>query len=92
MSQSRSWAIVAYTTILVLALMGRLWVVLQLAEIGFAFACFLSYLEAYVLEKWCIYCVWSQAIITATVLVTALALYLRKRSRYVLEMPSPAAP
>jgi uncharacterized membrane protein len=34
------------------------------------FAGFLSYLEAYVLQKWCIYCLWSQGIITAILLVT----------------------
>ena len=77
-----------YGAMLVLALMGRLWVVLQMSEIGFAFACFLTYLEKYVIEKWCIYCVWSQAIVTAIVLTTIVALVLRRRGRYVLEMPA----
>ncbi len=35
-------------------------------------AAFLSYLEAYVLQKWCIYCLWSQAIVSAILLVTSI--------------------
>ena len=30
----------------------------------------LTYLEAFVLEKWCIYCLWSQGIVAAILLVT----------------------
>ncbi len=71
--------IAGYSLMLVLALLGRLWIVLQLAEIGFAAACFLSYLEAFVLEKWCIYCVWSQGIVTVLLLTTVAALILRRR-------------
>lgn len=76
--------IVGYAVILVLALANRLWLTLQAAEIGFAFAAFLSYLEAYVIEKWCIYCVWSQGIITAIVLTTIVALIVehRRKKRY----------
>ncbi len=69
-----------YAAMLVLALLGRWWVVLQLAEIGFAAACFLTYLEAFVLQKWCIYCVWSQAIVTTLLLSTVVALVLRRRT------------
>ena len=57
--------IVGYALMAGLALWGRMWVVLELAQIGFFFAAFLSYLEAFVLEKWCIYCLWSQGIVTA---------------------------
>lgn len=71
--------IAGYSLMLVLALLGRFWIVLQLAEIGFAAACFLSYLEAFVLEKWCIYCVWSQGIVTVLLLTTVAALILRRR-------------
>ena len=46
---------------------------LLLAEVGFFFAAMLSYLEAYVIQKWCIYCLWSQAIV-ATILVVTTAL------------------
>ena len=80
-----------YGLMVVLALLGRFWVVLQLAEIGFGAACFLTYLEAYVLQKWCIYCVWSQAIVSALVVSTAVALILRKRSERRLIVPATTA-
>ena len=72
--------IAGYALIAVLALFGRLWIVLHLAEFGFMCACFLTYLEAFVMEKWCIYCVWSQALITAILLSTLVALVLRRRA------------
>jgi uncharacterized membrane protein len=62
--------IVGYALILVLALMGRWFLVFQAAQIGFLMAAFLSYIEAFVLEKWCIYCLWSQGIVAAILLVT----------------------
>ena len=70
-----------YAVMLVFAALGRFWVVLQLAEIGFGAACFLTYLEAYVLEKWCIYCVWSQTIVTVLLLATVVALSLRRNDK-----------
>jgi uncharacterized membrane protein len=72
--------IVGYALIAVLALFGRLWTVLHLAEFGFLCACFLSYLEAFVMEKWCIYCVWSQGLMTAILLSTVIAVILRRRA------------
>ena len=83
--------IAGYSLMLVLALLGRWWAVLQFAEIGFGAACFLSYLEAFVIEKWCIYCVWSQGLTTAIVLATIVALILRKRVGHRLDVPAPAA-
>ena len=71
--------IAGYSLMLIAAAFGRFWIVLQLAEIGFGAACFLTYLEAYVLEKWCIYCVWSQGIVTALLLTTVVALLLNRR-------------
>lgn len=83
--------IAGYTAMFLLAAFGRWWAVLQLAEIGFGAACFLTYLEAFVLQKWCIYCVWSQGIVTAIVLTTILALILRKRVGERMEIPRAAA-
>src|ERR1700730_2512461 len=73
------FGIAGYTLIALLALFNRLWIVLHLAEFGFLFAGFLSYLEAFVMEKWCIYCVWSQGLITAILLVTIVAVVLSLR-------------
>jgi uncharacterized membrane protein len=73
--------IAAYAVIAILALMGRMVLVFELAQVGFFFAAFLSYIEAYILEKWCIYCVWSQGIIAAIFLASAVALLLQWRKR-----------
>jgi vitamin-K-epoxide reductase (warfarin-sensitive) len=73
--------IVGYLVIAGLALANRLWLLLQATEIGFFFACFLSYMEAFVMEKWCIYCLWSQGLITAILAVTIVALVLQYRAR-----------
>ncbi|HEY6376433.1 MAG TPA: vitamin K epoxide reductase family protein [Edaphobacter sp.] len=72
--------IAGYALIAVLALMGRWWLVFQAAQIGFFFAAFLSYLEAYVLEKWCIYCLWSQGIVAAILILSIVALIMRWRT------------
>jgi uncharacterized membrane protein len=83
--------IAGYTLMLLLALSGRWWALLQVSEIGFAAAAFLTYLEAYVIRKWCIYCLWSQGIVTAIVLATIVALVLRHRAGQRLRVPAPAA-
>jgi vitamin-K-epoxide reductase (warfarin-sensitive) len=73
--------IAGYVVIAVLALMGRMWLVFELAQVGFFIAAFLSYIEAFILEKWCIYCVWSQIIMTVILLLSAVALLLDWRQR-----------
>lgn len=73
--------IVGYVLIAVLVLANQLWATLQAAEIGFAFAAFLSFMEAYVIQKWCIYCVWSQAIIAAILLLAIIAVIVQQRAR-----------
>ena len=72
------FGIVGYALMFLFAALGRWWITLQLAEIGFAAACMLSYIEAFVLQKWCIYCVWSQVLVTAIVVGTVVALVLRR--------------
>jgi len=83
--------IAAYAAIAILALMGRLWLVFELAQVGFFFAAFLSYIEAYILEKWCIYCVWSQALIAAIFLLSAVGLLLQCRKRCAASTGAAAA-
>jgi len=73
--------ILGYVLIGVFALMGRIRIVLELARIGFFCAAFLTYIEAYIIEMWCIYCVWSQAIIAAILLASVVAVLLRRRRR-----------
>jgi len=79
--------IIGYGVIVVLALMGRWWLVFETAQIGFMCAAFLSYLEAFVMEKWCIYCVWSQGIITTILLLTIGVLVWRWRGRRLTGRP-----
>ena len=71
--------IVGYALIALLALMERWWLVFETAQLGFMCASFLSYLEAFVMEKWCIYCVWSWGIMTAILLLSIGTLIYRRR-------------
>jgi len=73
--------ILGYSLLAIFALLGRWWIVLQLAEIGFFSAGLLTYLEAFVLQKWCIYCVWSQGLVTAILLLTIVAAIARHREK-----------
>ena len=73
--------IVGYGLIVILALLGRWWLVFEAAQLGFMCAAFLSYLEAFVMEKWCIYCVWSWGIMTSILVLTIGMLVYRRRGR-----------
>ncbi|GGG77880.1 vitamin K epoxide reductase family protein [Edaphobacter dinghuensis] len=75
--------IVGYGVIAVLALMELWWWVFETAQIGFMCASFLSYLEAFVMEKWCIYCVWSWGIMATILVLTIGWLIFRRRGRRV---------
>ena len=79
------FGIVGYALIAIFALLGRLRVVLELARIGFFFAAFLTYVEAYIIEMWCIYCVWSQVTISAILLCTIAALVFEHRKKRGME-------
>lgn len=73
--------IVGYLAMALAAAFGKLRLTLELARIGFFFAAFLTYIEAYILETWCIYCVWSQCIVTAVLLATIAAILIRRKRR-----------
>ena len=81
--------IAGYAVIAIFALLGRYWVVLELAQIGFFCAAFLSYIEEFILQKWCIYCVWSQVTITA-ILVASIATVMLQRRKIKADVPEPA--
>jgi vitamin-K-epoxide reductase (warfarin-sensitive) len=82
--------IVGYSLIGIFAIWGRMWIVLELAQVGFFCAAFLSYLEAFVIYKWCIYCLWSQCIIAAILLASVVAVLLRRRGRAEPMVAAPA--
>ena len=79
--------IVGYGLIAVFAFLNRLWIALQLTEIGFAFAAFLTYMEEYIIQKWCIYCVWSQIIISVILALIAVTLVLEHRKKRSVRQP-----
>ena len=71
----------AYGVMGVCAGMGWMWALAEMAQVGFLMAAFLTYLEAYVLQKWCIYCLWSQGIVAMMLVLSVAALLLRWRER-----------
>jgi vitamin-K-epoxide reductase (warfarin-sensitive) len=75
--------IVGYGLIALLALMEKWWLVFETAQLGFMCASFLSYLEAFVMEKWCIYCVWSWGIMTTILVLSIGWLVYRRRGKRV---------
>lgn len=66
--------IAGYILLGFLALMRRWRLLAAAAVLAFGFSCYLSYVEKYILEKWCIYCVISLAMITLITLLSLIAL------------------
>lgn len=73
--------IAGYLLIGALALAGRWILTFEFAQIGFFCAAFLSYIEAFIIEKWCIYCLWSQCIIATILILSGIQLFLNYRKR-----------
>ncbi|MGI4853286.1 MAG: vitamin K epoxide reductase family protein [Janthinobacterium lividum] len=71
--------IAGYVLILLLALLGRNFLLFEVVQIGFFCALMLTFLEKYVLEKWCIYCVWSQCLLAAMLVLASVNLWLSHR-------------
>ena len=73
--------IAGYLLIAVLALLRRRTVLVPVVLVGFAFALYLTHIEARVLEVYCLYCVISQGIIAVLVLLSVVWLGMgRKRA------------
>lgn len=66
--------IAGYILLGLLALMRRWRLLAAAAILAFAFSCYLAYIENYILEKWCIYCVISLGMITAITVLSLSAL------------------
>lgn len=66
--------IAGYILLGLLALMRRWRLLAAAAVLAFGFSCYLAYIEKYILEKWCIYCVISWGMITAITLLSLIAL------------------
>lgn len=71
--------ILGYAAILLLALFRLRWLTFLFALGGLACALYLSSIEAYVLETWCLYCVISQCLIALITLFALISLFLRPR-------------
>ncbi len=62
--------IAGYLALAALALMRQRFILLVAAFIGFSFALHLTFIEEYVLQVWCLYCVISQGIIVLILLLS----------------------
>ena len=62
--------IAGYLLIAILAVTRCRWLLMAVVAVGTAFALHLSYIEAKVLGVWCVYCVISQGIIAALLLLS----------------------
>jgi uncharacterized membrane protein len=73
--------IAGYILLGLLALMRRWRLLAVAAVLAFGFSCYLAYIEKYILEKWCIYCVISWGIISMITLLSIVTLLLRLSSK-----------
>jgi uncharacterized membrane protein len=71
--------IAGYILLGALALMRRWRFLAVAAVLAFGFSCYLAYIEKYILEKWCIYCVISWGIIFLIMLLSLVALRMNWR-------------
>ena len=62
--------IAGYVFIALLALLRRDFWTFELSQIGLFLALGLTFVEKYILQKWCIYCVWSQCIMAVIFLLS----------------------
>jgi uncharacterized membrane protein len=69
--------IAGYASLLVLSLFRRWGLTFMAAAAGCIFALYLTWIEAHVLEVWCLYCVISQSLIALIVLLS-MAMTLRR--------------
>ncbi len=70
--------IAGYVIIGALALCKLDFLAFEAAQIGLFCALLLTFLEKYVLEKWCIYCLWSQGIIAVIFILAAINWWVSK--------------
>jgi vitamin-K-epoxide reductase (warfarin-sensitive) len=73
------FGIVGYAAIAAFALARRWWLVLLLTTGAVAFSILLTYIEARILETYCIWCVTSAVIISLTEVATIVALARRRK-------------
>lgn len=71
--------ILGYAAIAGFALARRWWIVLLLTTGAVGFSIYLTYIEARILETYCIWCVTSAGIISLTEIATIVALVLRRK-------------
>ena len=71
--------IAGYAVIALLALFRLDFLAFEMTQIGLFCALMLTFLEKYILEKWCIYCVWSQCILLVLFAVASLNLWVARR-------------
>ncbi len=72
--------IAGYVLLGALALFQRDFWTFEVSQVGVFLALGLTFIEKYVLEKWCIYCLWSQCIMLVIFLLSVAILMLSRRS------------